>query len=637
MKSILFFLLLLIFQLHAEDTFWTKIQNIQNRLYTVEKQILQEGNTTLSITDTKDKSDLIDKKFVYFNELIGIIKSKPYEVQENNNSYFNPKRFYQERSTLTAKIDINTKYDYKLAVIRDRIALDDLHVKDHTFQFMKDMAKNWMDYDINTTRTHIQNERQWLKTVPMKSYQKSVDALVIEDNSSISAKVYENYDVLRKNYYFLNDFLYYLELNPDLITYDSFVSKLNLFSIINSINALGISKDINIYLRFINLDIGRITIFIVIMLLFGLLNYVIYYYLYAFVRKMILRENNENDDVLLYNLEIVRKPLFILLLTFGFEVGLDILVYPNTFIAKDPYFYAFYIGIIAYIFIKITDHLFFELFFMRKHQKNVAVRNELVNLMVTIIKAIIIIIAILLFLVRINVDISGILTSLGIGGLAVAFAAQSTLTNFFGLIKIITDNSFSQGDWIVNSEVEGTVVEIGFISTKIRTFDNALVTIPNSSLANSSLKNWNRRVVGRRIKMHVGVGYSSKREDLQRAIDQIDAMLRGHEGIVVDVQNETIKQVKKDRKLVSAEDMYGVKSTLLVYLDQFSDSSIDILIYAFTNTVNWQEWLAVKQDVYFKIWEILEANHLDFAYPSQSLYFNKENIKESFEGIRKNV
>jgi MscS family membrane protein len=637
MKLLLLFLLLFTSHVHAQETFWDTVQKIQDKLYTIEKLPLQEDNTTLSVTDTRDKSDLIDTKFAYFNQLIGIIKSQPYEVQESNNSYFNPKLFYQERSTLTAKIAVNQEHNYEVAVMRDRIALDDLHAKDHTFQFLKNIAKNWMNYDSNATQTHIQNEREWLKTLPMKSYQDYASTLKLDENSSISMTLYNNYESLYREYHFLNDFLYFLELNPDVISYDSFASKLNLISIINNVNALNVSRDMNIYLRYLGLDIGRISIFIAIIILFGTLNYIIYYYLYALIRKLILYKHHDIDDLLLSNIELVRKPMFLLLLTLGFEIGLDILLYPNTYDAKGPYFFAFYTAVIAYIFIMITDHFFFELFFVRKHTKHVTVRNELVNLMVSIIKAVIIIIAILLFLVRIDVNITGILTSLGIGGLAVAFAAQSTLTNFFGLIKIITDNSFSQGDWIVNSEVEGTVVEIGFISTKIRTFDNALVTVPNSTLANSSLKNWNRRSIGRRIKMHVGVGYSSKREDLQKAIDQIDTMLREHEGIAVDVQHETIEQARKDRKLVSVEDKYGVKSTLLVYLDQFSDSSIDILIYAFTNTVNWQEWLGIKQDVYFKIWEILEANNLDFAYPSQSLYFDKNNIAESFESIRKNV
>ena len=225
-----------------------------------------------------------------------------------------------------------------------------------------------------------------------------------------------------------------------------------------------------------------------------------------------------------------------------------------------------------------------------------------------------------------NVNISGVIASLGIGGLAVALAAKDTLSNFFGLLKIIFDESFSQGDWIKTADVEGTVVEIGFISTKIRTFDNAMITVPNEKLANTSLKNWSRRTVGRRIKLYIGVTYNANQQDIQNAINEINAMLLEHNGISTSAKIDTKsfrKHHQKSNKFVSLDNKLGIKSTLLVYLDRFSDSSIDILVYSFTKTTNWQEWLEVKQDVLYKIWTILEANNLEFAFPSQSVYLEK--------------
>ena len=225
-----------------------------------------------------------------------------------------------------------------------------------------------------------------------------------------------------------------------------------------------------------------------------------------------------------------------------------------------------------------------------------------------------------------NINISGVIASLGIGGLAVALAAKDTLSNFFGLIKIIFDESFSQGDWIKTSDVEGTVVEIGFISTKIRTFDNAMITVPNEKLANTALKNWSRRTVGRRIKLYVGVTYNSNQQDIQNAINEITTMLIEHKDISTPekIDKKLFKRhYQKSNKFVSLDNKLGIKSTLLVYLDRFSDSSIDILIYCFSKTTNWQEWLEVKQDVLYKIWTILEANNLEFAFPSQSIYIEK--------------
>ncbi|WP_300361415.1 mechanosensitive ion channel family protein, partial [Hydrogenimonas sp.] len=271
--------------------------------------------------------------------------------------------------------------------------------------------------------------------------------------------------------------------------------------------------------------------------------------------------------------------------------------------------------------------------------KNKQLRQELINLIISIVKAIIVIIAISMLLVRMGVNITGVVASLGIGGLAVALAAQNTLSNFFGLLKIIFDNSFSQGDWIETPDVEGTVVEIGFISTMIRTFDNAMITVPNATLANNPLKNWSKRTVGRRIKMVIGVTYDSKREDLMAAVKEIEKMLSEHPGIAsskkVDGKKIFQRRSRREKKLLSLEDKYGVKTTLLVFLDEFADSSINILVYCFSKSVVWQEWLEVKQDVMLKIWEILEKYHLDFAFPSESIYFDPENIEESFTSMAK--
>jgi MscS family membrane protein len=288
--------------------------------------------------------------------------------------------------------------------------------------------------------------------------------------------------------------------------------------------------------------------------------------------------------------------------------------------------------------IVVIDSLFFDYMVKKGELRNKKLRQELVNLILSIIKAIIVIVVISLLLVRMGVNVTGVVASLGIGGLAVALAAQNTLSNFFGLLKIIFDNSFSQGDWIETKEVEGTVVEIGFISTMVRTFDNAMITVPNATLANTPLKNWSKRTVGRRIKMSVGVTYGSPREKVLAAVDEIEKMLVEHPGIATPKKlpgDVLHRRSRREKKLVSLEDKYGIKTTLLVYLDEFGESSVNILVYCFTKTVAWQEWLAIKQDVLIKIWEILDRHGLEFAFPSQSLYFDPDNVEKSARAARR--
>jgi MscS family membrane protein len=266
--------------------------------------------------------------------------------------------------------------------------------------------------------------------------------------------------------------------------------------------------------------------------------------------------------------------------------------------------------------------------FLKKYPN---IRGEMVNFMVNLLKFIITAAALVMLLHSMGFNVTGLLASLGIGGLAVALAAKDTLSNIFGSISIIMDNMFSQGDWIVTDRGEGTIVDIGMRTTKIRTFDNAMIFLPNSYLANTDIKNWNKRKVGRRIKMHIGVTYSSRMEDVLNAIEDIREMLVNHKDIANPKSNFDYSDAVFDR-IVVKEDQLGIKNTLLVYLDQYSGSSIDILIYCFSKTVNWAEWLDVKQDVMVKISQILKANNLEFAFPSQSVYLKNEG-GEPFEVV----
>lgn len=192
-----------------------------------------------------------------------------------------------------------------------------------------------------------------------------------------------------------------------------------------------------------------------------------------------------------------------------------------------------------------------------------------------------------------NYDISGLIAGFGLGGLAFALAAKDALSNIFGGIVIILDKPFSIGDWIKTSSVEGVVEDITFRSTKIRTFAQALVTVPNTTLANDSITNWSR-MGKRRITFNLGVAYSTPVDKLKILTDEIREMLYNHPGI----DNETI----------------------FVRFDNFNESSLDIFLYFFTVTTDWSDFLQVKEDVNLKILELVEQNNITIAFPSRSLY-----------------
>ena len=191
-------------------------------------------------------------------------------------------------------------------------------------------------------------------------------------------------------------------------------------------------------------------------------------------------------------------------------------------------------------------------------------------------------------------NINGLIAGLGLGGLAVALAAKDALANLFGGVVIITDKPFTVGDWIQTPSVEGVVEDINFRSTRVRTFANALVTVPNSALANEPITNWSR-MGKRRVSFHLGVVYSTPKEKIKRCAAEIKSVLENHP----DVHKETIA----------------------VYFDKFGESSLDIFILFFTVPVDLDEHLKVKEEINFTIMEVLEREGVSLAFPSRSIYF----------------
>ncbi|WP_339149743.1 MULTISPECIES: mechanosensitive ion channel family protein [unclassified Sutcliffiella] len=198
-------------------------------------------------------------------------------------------------------------------------------------------------------------------------------------------------------------------------------------------------------------------------------------------------------------------------------------------------------------------------------------------------------------------DVGGIVAGLGLGGLAFALAAQESLKNLLGGFIIVTEKPFTMGDWIKTPSVEGVVEDISFRSTQIRTFAQAVVTVPNATLSNEPITNWSK-MGKRQITFKLGVQYDTSRTSLERVVRRIENMLRHHE----DIDQETI----------------------LVRFDSFGASSLDIFTYFFTKSVMWGEYLQVKEDINFKIMEILEEEDVVVAFPTRTLHFEKGTQEE---------
>ena len=194
-------------------------------------------------------------------------------------------------------------------------------------------------------------------------------------------------------------------------------------------------------------------------------------------------------------------------------------------------------------------------------------------------------------------NVMSLLAGLGLGGLALALAARDTAANLFGSIMIMIDRPFRIGDWIISEGVEGTVEKVGFRSTRVRTFYNSLVSIPNSLLANSNIDNMGERSY-RRIKTVLSLTYDTPPEQMEQFI----------EGIKGVIQND--KHTRKDN--------------VHVVFNEYGSYSLNILLYFFLITDDWGIELKAREGIFFKIYKLAEELNIQFAFPTQSLYM--ENL-----------
>ena len=410
-----------------------------------------------------------------------------------------------------------------------------------------------------------------------------------------------------------NTFSSELVENAPIIYRTARISGSKFLCFVNNINSSSIGQKFNNYLSPLQLDSAKLILIISMIIFIIILQFII-----NFIVNRILHYHKLSDDDIEYihkhimNIFNLITSLVVINFTLVVLLGFD-----SQSISISKVFATLYVILIALLLYRITDTVAYLK--IEQMKKSKVLRNEVINLTIKVIHGLIILVAVIAILKIAGINLTALLSGLGIAGAAVAFAAKDSIANIFGSLSILLGDVFEQGDWIETKDVNGTVVEIGLRATTIRTFDNALLSIPNSNLSDTAVTNWSRRTVGRRIKMSIGVTYESDFADIKKAVDDIRSMLKNNPDIS---QEATSGRYSAGRaaKLVSADDYKGIKNTQLVYMDAFTDSSVNILIYCFSSSVDWAEWLRVKEDVMYKIEDILMNNDLEFAYPTMMLH-----------------
>lgn len=224
---------------------------------------------------------------------------------------------------------------------------------------------------------------------------------------------------------------------------------------------------------------------------------------------------------------------------------------------------------------------------------NTKLDDNMFEFMLKVVRVIIYVIAVFIVIAILGINLNGLVAGLGIGGIIVTLAAQDTAKNLFGGLIIFIDKPFNVGDWVQFNNFEGTIEDITFRSTRIRTFENSVVNVPNSIISEASVTNWSK-MEKRRYKTNLCVESNTTLEKLQKFETRIREMLQAREAIYDD--------------------------SIIVKFDQITQNGINILVYTYTDSVDYESYLEEVENINLKIMKILKEEDIKLAYESRNVY-----------------
>lgn len=290
------------------------------------------------------------------------------------------------------------------------------------------------------------------------------------------------------------------------------------------------------------------------------------------------------------------KPLKLFFLILGIYLAILFLNVPANILALATKL--FRVIIIFLIATAISNSLKSDSLFIKTFLKKSKTTYDpkIVSLVCTIIRILIFCIAVVIAISELGYDINGLIAGLGLGSVTIALAAQDTATNLFGGLVIFFDKPFAIGEWIQTEKYEGIVEEITFRSTRIRTWDDSVATIPNSEMANSPIINWTK-MSRRRVKLNLILEFNTKLKQVCDFTNDVHALLEKYDEVVND--------------------------TILVKFTEIVDSGYKVHICFRTPIKNYYEYMDLTENINYKIMQLLEKNKINLAYPSQTVYVKK--------------
>ena len=621
----LFIILILPIFLYS-DNFPTTPIKLLSKETTTNTKASEITNNEESIQEIEEQID-IQKKLLA--EIVDKINTETYLTSLPASDFYDNELLF-----LANRINTNGLQNNSLAVKRDELKMAFLNEKLFFESTLKEIIIGKQEFkNKQFFEDLLKNNIQLIQDFKLDEYTSIYEAESTNPNK-ISTEFINNYIEFYNQKHTQLFVLQYLYSNLQKIRSSNFlIDEFNLKYMINKIDdSKGVSFISSLTSYHFNFSIGETVVVLFIFIFFRLINKYLLAVLINFILKVSIKKDAIKDESFLFNLKnAIDKPLIYSLYLFSIQISIQILIKDQILINQIiPWINTLYIALLTWATYSILDNSI-SIYAQNLLEKYQNVRKEMIVFILKIIKVLLILIVILFLFTQLGIDIKAIAASLGVGGIAVALAAKDTLANFFASLNIMTDNSFSQGDWIKTSAFEGTVVDIRMRTTRIRTFDNAMITVPNSQIANAHILNWSKRIIGRRIKMSLGVTYENKMEDIVNLKNDILEMLLNHPKIATN-NNIHISRTRAF-EATKREDLDGIKNTLLVFIDEFGPSSINILIYCFSKSPDWEDWLDTKQDVMIKISNLVEKNHCDFAYPTQAIVLKREEEVAKLEEL----
>lgn len=334
----------------------------------------------------------------------------------------------------------------------------------------------------------------------------------------------------------------------------------------------------------------QFLLIVVALLVIYLLRRVIAALLLVPLRALVSRSPNNTDDLVMnlaqnsIRLLVIAIALLIVLALFDFSPNLE--QFGNSLVR------ALIIGAIMTFLLRLIDTVGINSAILYRIT-GISIQDRLLPFLRTILKVFILVIGSLIILQEFNFDVTGLIASFGVVGLALSLAAQDTASNVFGFTAIVSDNPFQVGDFIVTADFSGIVEHVGVRSTRVRKLDQSLVIVPNNTLANNVVTNWSR-LTKRRIDFIIGLTYDTTSQQMTAVLDALRQMLRER------------PQIDPD--------------SVVVLFNGFGDSSLDIRLIAYSFRPDWTDFNLEQEAIYLEIMRIVEGHGLSFAFPSRSLY-----------------